>query len=131
MKKTDPLTAVKELEEFGHATPKIDVRAFSFRHQPSPAAGGERVASAKMFVLRLGLLQTVFIGSDLQTFVGGEQKDMLPCGVMVTQRPLEPLFMVRVHAGQPSAEYQQDGMTKARSGEQHGGGARAAFLFTS
>jgi hypothetical protein len=24
----------------------------------------------------------------------------LPCGVMVTQRPLEALFMVRVHVGQ-------------------------------
>ncbi len=25
----------------------------------------------------------------------------LPCGVMVTQRSLEPFFMVRIHAGQP------------------------------
>ena len=26
---------------------------------------------------------------------------LLPCGVTVTQRPLEALFMVRIHAGQP------------------------------
>ena len=31
----------------------------------------------------------------------------LPCGVMVTQCPLEALFMVRVHAGQPLADCQQ------------------------
>ena len=29
------------------------------------------------------------------------ERRLLPCGVMVTQCPLEALFMVRVHAGQP------------------------------
>ncbi len=35
---------------------------------------------------------------------GDSDSSSLPGGVMVTQRPLEPLFMVRIHAGQPIFE---------------------------
>jgi hypothetical protein len=43
--------------------------------------------------------------TERATICSGSQRrklaESLPCGVMVTQRPLEALFLVRVQAGQP------------------------------
>ena len=46
----------------------------------------------------------VIVGSARCAFSQTEQatRQRLPCGVTVTQRPLEALFMVRIHAGQPT-----------------------------